>query len=214
MYTRYMTLLFFLYAGILTCAIWTVILQNKNKKNSHPYHVPFTTIIIALVLTVFGIMQAFSPLLQTLLERNMVLIFSGQWWRLFTSLLVQDGGLAGTIFNIIALLIIGSLAEQSWKRFEWLVIFLIGGILTNCLALFWQPIGAGNSIANFSLAGSLFMLSFFVHKQKFSQIISILGVILALVLLCMHDIHGIAVFIGMIIGLLLSWKTRPIVKSP
>jgi hypothetical protein len=36
----------------------------------------------------------------------------GDWWRTFTALLVQDGGVAGTISNLAFLLVLGAMAEQ------------------------------------------------------------------------------------------------------
>ena len=40
-------------------------------------------------------------------ERNWTLIGQGQVWRLLTSLVVQDGGLIGAVFNLVALALIG-----------------------------------------------------------------------------------------------------------
>jgi hypothetical protein len=34
----------------------------------------------------------------------------GDWWRTFTALLVQDGGVAGTISNLAFLLVLGAIA--------------------------------------------------------------------------------------------------------
>jgi membrane associated rhomboid family serine protease len=45
------------------------------------------------------------------LERTPVGL-SGEWWRSFTALFVQDGGLPGTLSNLAFLLVIGTIAEQ------------------------------------------------------------------------------------------------------
>jgi hypothetical protein len=55
-------------------------------------------------------------------------------WRWLTSLLVQDGGVLGTASNLIFLGLLGAVAGQ------------VAGV-------FWQPVGAGNSMAVCGLAG-------------------------------------------------------------
>jgi hypothetical protein len=55
-------------------------------------------------------------------------------WRWLTSLLVQDGGVLGTASNLIFLGLLGAVAGQ------------VAGV-------FWQPVGAGNSVAVCGLAG-------------------------------------------------------------
>ena len=49
----------------------------------------------------------------------------GDWWRSFTSLLVQDGGVPGTLSNLCFL---GALAEQVAGRWRWLVAYLGAGL--------------------------------------------------------------------------------------
>jgi membrane associated rhomboid family serine protease len=46
----------------------------------------------------------------------------GDWWRTFTALLVQDGGVAGTISNLAFLLVLGAVAEQVLGPGRWLVL--------------------------------------------------------------------------------------------
>lgn len=71
------------------------------------------------MLLLFLAAQLIHPALLTLLERDAARIRQGEWWRLATALLVQDGGLAGGISNIAALLLIGSQAEQLLQRRVW-----------------------------------------------------------------------------------------------
>lgn len=79
-----------------------------------------------------------------------------EWWRNGTALLFQDGGIAGTFFNLAFLIVIGTLAEQVINRGAWLILYCVGGLLAEVVAHFWQPVGAGNSVAICALTGALF----------------------------------------------------------
>jgi membrane associated rhomboid family serine protease len=52
----------------------------------------------------------------------------GDWWRTFTALLVQDGGVPGMLSNLFFLLVLGALAEQVAGRRRWLVAYLGAGL--------------------------------------------------------------------------------------
>jgi membrane associated rhomboid family serine protease len=79
----------------------------------------------------------------------------GDWWRSFTSLFVQDGGVAGTISNLAFLLVMGTLVEQFLSRGRWFACYFGAGLCGEIVAYAWQPTGAGNSVANCGLAGAL-----------------------------------------------------------
>lgn len=79
----------------------------------------------------------------------------GQWWRNASALLAQDGGLAGAAINVVFLVVIGTLAEQVISRWEWIFLYCVGGILAELVAHFWQPTGAGNSIAICAITGPI-----------------------------------------------------------
>jgi membrane associated rhomboid family serine protease len=79
----------------------------------------------------------------------------GEWWRTVTSLLVQDGGVTGTVSNLVFLAVLGTLAEQVAGRWRWLVAYLGAGLVGELAGYAWQPRGAGNSVAVCGLAGLL-----------------------------------------------------------
>jgi len=115
---------------------------------------------IPLTLAVFAVTAAFSlsqfafPAVLTSLQRTPA-IRDGQVWRLFTSLLVQDGGWFGTISNLFFLLLVGALAELTIRRWLWATCYLGCGLAAEGIAVAWQPTGGGNSIAICGLAGAL-----------------------------------------------------------
>ena len=79
----------------------------------------------------------------------------GEWWRLFTALFVQDGGVLGTVSNLAFLLVMGVLAEQVVGPGRWLVGYFGAGLAGELAGYAWQPRGAGNSVAVCGLAGVL-----------------------------------------------------------
>ena len=50
------------------------------------------------------------------LRRDAAALSDGQLWRLLTALLVQDGGIPGTVFNLLGLVAVGVAAERRLGR--------------------------------------------------------------------------------------------------
>jgi membrane associated rhomboid family serine protease len=73
---------------------------------------------------------------------------------LFTSLLVHDGW-AALAFNLVGFAILGAAVERRMGAARWVVFYLVGGLVGEIVALWWQPVGAGNSVASFGLVGAL-----------------------------------------------------------
>jgi membrane associated rhomboid family serine protease len=184
-----------------------ILLRNRlsvPRSNTREFHFPRTTLLLLLAVAVPSALQLFFPVVLSLFERDYERFLSGDWWRLVTPLFVQDGGIAGTIFNLVSLLLVGSVAERLWGGRYMLIIFFIGGIIGEIVAFTWQPVGAGNSIGNFSLAASIAMASLTRHPSRSIQI----GAVFALgadgLLVGLQDIHGAAAIVGAILGLILS----------
>jgi membrane associated rhomboid family serine protease len=68
---------------------------------------------------------------------------AGDWWRTFTALLVQDGGVAGTISNLAFLLVLGAMAEQVLGVGRWLVCYLGAGLVGELAGLGGSQAGRG-----------------------------------------------------------------------
>jgi membrane associated rhomboid family serine protease len=80
-------------------------------------------------------------------------------WRIVTALFVQDGGVLGAVSNLAFLAVIGAVAEQVLSRPRWTAHYVGVGVATELVALSWQPVGGGNSIAVCGLAGALAVAS-------------------------------------------------------
>jgi membrane associated rhomboid family serine protease len=185
-----------LYIGVLV----TSVVAGQNNVPKGPKRIPYATILVCIPLVICLVLQYLHPSLLTTFERNTFYIQQGQWWRILTALFFQDGGISGGLFNIVFFMKIGSLAEQMWNKFTWIIIYFGTGILAECVALFWQPTGAGNSIAIFGLAASILVFVLIRTNHLFTRACCVLGVILACVLLLERDIHGAAFFIGVVIS--------------
>ena len=167
---------------------------------------PWATTVAVLIVGLPTLAQfTVAPSLLQNLERNWILISHGQVWRLLTSLVVQDGGVAGAIFNLVALATIGFAAEKLWGGKRWTAIALSGALGAELWGKIVQPIGAGNSVAVFSLAASIAIIAVLrgAGVQRLLGLISLVG---AAVLLIICDIHGAAATIGAVLGGVLATR--------
>jgi len=161
-----------------------------------------------LAVAVPTTLQFFFPSVLTLFERDYMRFLAGDWWRLITPLFVQDGGISGSIFNLVSLLLVGSASEQLWGSQRWLIIWFIGGVLSEIIAFAWQPVGAGNSVANFSLAASVAVLCLTRNPLRTARIAALLALGAGVSLLLLNDIHGAAAMLGAVIAIVLIWFDR------
>jgi membrane associated rhomboid family serine protease len=168
---------------------------------------PTVTLTLFLILAATAILQWTFPAVLLAFERDGRRIIAGEWWRLVTALFAQNGGIAGTVFNLVSLLLVGSVAERVWGGRRWLVIFFAGGLLSEVVAVRWQPIGAGNSVANFSLAATLAVLCV-VRRPAVAMVVAASSLAGGAALLLMRDIHGAATGFGAMIGLVLIGLDR------
>jgi membrane associated rhomboid family serine protease len=116
--------------------------------------VPWLTLSVTLVTAAVSLTQLAVPQLLERLGRTPA-ARHGESWRLLTSMLVQDGGVAGTVFNLGGLVVLGVLAERVDPRLHWAMAYLGAGLVGELAGLWWQPSGGGNSVAVCGLAGLL-----------------------------------------------------------
>lgn len=184
--------------------IWAVLvpaLLAGRQFPPGPLKRPWLTFMIFALLAVALAAQMMSPDLLPRFQREARAVADGQVYRLFTALWFQDGWLAGGIFNLTLLIFVGFTAEQIWRRAAWIGLYLGVALAVEYLALSWQPIGAGNSIAVFALAGSLLGAN---RDRKFPILaLRAIGALAAVLLAWQHDIHGAAAVAGLLLGMLL-----------
>lgn len=161
---------------------------------------PFLTLACFLVIAAFSFAQfTIEPGLLSLLMRDAERVYSGQPWRLLTSLLVQDGGWVGATFNLAGLLAIGTVAERMLGRLRWAVVAALSVAVAQAFALFWQPTGAGNSILNFGLAGAVCAVCLLSRPARQLLVPAIIALACFVLLLAGRDIHGVAALSGALV---------------
>lgn len=113
---------------------------------------PVVTAVVFAVTGLSNVLQFLVPGMLARLERAPAGL-RGDWWRTVTALLVQDGGVAGTLSNLAFLVAAGAVAEQVTSRPRWLLGYFGAGLTGELAGYAWQPHGGGNSIAVCGLAG-------------------------------------------------------------
>src|SRR5262249_54412401 len=79
----------------------------------HPEPRPgWATIALFAFVAVPSVVGLAIPPVRHALERDADRIGDGQLWRLVSALVQQDGGVPGTVFNLVSLLLIGSVSER------------------------------------------------------------------------------------------------------
>ena len=191
-----------LYCFILYAGFFCAGMQVQGRAPA--MRIPKATLGLLAIVGIPSLLQFAFPVILTTLERNWPLILQGQVWRIVTALTVQDGGLFGTVFNLTGLLLIGIAAERLWGPARMAAIFMAGGVITEFLAYFWQPVGGGNSIANFALSAATAVLGLMTVKNSVVRAIAVAILAAGVILLIRKDIHGIAVVVGAILGLIVQ----------
>lgn len=159
-----------------------------------------TLFIAAITFTVSAIGNIVPEALDTF-ARDRDLLLDGEWWRLVTPLVVQDGGWAGTTFNIVTLLVLGTIVESLFGRRVLVVVYVSAGLVSEILAYtLLQHHGiAGNSVAVLGLAG-LLVVSLVLSRAMPLRAIGAIGLVAGLSLVITANLHGVGFSIGAIIG--------------
>ena len=169
---------------------------------------PITTIIVLVVTAIFTGLQFPFPTVLEALRRNPHALAAGEWWRLVTPLLVHSDGWAQIVFNFVAIIIFGVLAERVFGHWWWLALYLGGGIVGEIAGYFWDPFGAGASVGLFGLLGGLLIWLLLSLNTPRSRIAAVIGLLTVVALLILRDIHGYAALAGACLALLPLWRSQ------
>jgi membrane associated rhomboid family serine protease len=172
-----------------------------NKEARSELHRVRITYATAVVLLICAVLQSSYPSILLDLQRDRLPIAAGEWWRVVTAIFVQDGALTGTIFNLLTLTLVGYIAERIFGTTYWLLVFFSGAILSELVALAWQPVGAGNSVGTFSLAGAVCIWCLAHGRGRLSRFQTCIALAAFAALLMIRDIHGAAAAFGLLVGL-------------
>jgi membrane associated rhomboid family serine protease len=113
-----------------------------GRAASTPAFPVLTTAVATVTAAVSTAGLVAEPVLLAL-RRDAAALSDGQLWRLLTALLVQDGGVPGTVFNLLGLVLVGVAAERRLGARAWLAAYLTGGLTGEFVG--WQ--GGSRSVA-------------------------------------------------------------------
>jgi hypothetical protein len=80
----------------------------------------------------------------------------------------------------------------------------LGGLVGNLVGLAWQPVGAGNSAANFSLAASITIVCLARRAPRPLSVAALIALGADIVLLVLADIDSAAALAGVFAALLMT----------
>lgn len=181
---------------VLTIFVVVLLMQGRTEK----LRWPIATTVIWVITLVVGVFAVFDQNLLDAIGRNGDRLASGEWWRIISPLIGQDGGLVGLLFNLLTLAFVGTVVENLFGRRMLVGVYLAAGLIGEIAAYtVLPPQGfAGNSVANFGLVGLLFVVG--VTKQMPAWVIAAIGLFLGVVMLVGLSIHGVGFAVGALIG--------------
>lgn len=202
----------------LTSALFVVVLvlgamaASRLPRAAGARRVPVATLVALVVVGVPTLLQlTVAPGLLDAWGRDWPRELGGQWWRLVTSLLVQDGGASGAVLNLVGLAVVGALAERAWGARRWAVIAVVAGVGAQLWGAVVQPVGAGNSVVVFGLAAASALAALVrgpVPAPVPARVVGALALLAGLGLLVTGDLHGGAVALGALTGAVLLGRDR------
>ncbi|QDZ15902.1 rhomboid family intramembrane serine protease [Humibacter ginsenosidimutans] len=172
---------------------------------------PWPALVLAVIIGVPSLLQFALPGLTDALARDPdATLRHGQWWRILTALLVQDGGPVAAVFNLVVVALALTLGTWIWGPWLAVALYLVPSIVLNLLAVAWGQSGGGSSFANDGLMFSVFALGLLIGTRdaaRASQASTIsvrvcgaIGVLVAIVLVATGDAHGVAMLFGLVLG--------------
>jgi rhomboid protease GluP len=172
--------------------------KDVAVRQGEPGRLPIVTIVVLTIIVITNGLQFLVPGFLDALRRDPQALAAGQWWRMVSPLLVNDGGLLGCMYVAIGILLVGVLVEQLFGWWRWLVLFFAAGLVGELMGYAWDPHGAGASIALFGLAAGLLVWLFRYHGPVQIASLYLVGLIAALVGLAFGGWIAAAVLAGLV----------------
>jgi hypothetical protein len=170
---------------------------------------PWFGAVATAVIGVPSLLQFAWPAIDSALRRNPAATLDhGQWWRVLTAMLAQDGGVAGAIFNLLVVALVTCTGEWIWGRRRAIALFVVPSIILNLLAIAWGTSGGGSSFASDALLMSVCGLGLVTVRNHVVRICATAAIIVGTALIGIDDAHGVAMLIGAATGIVLGLGSR------
>lgn len=188
-------------ALVVLAAFIRVALGMWRASGNRP-RVPVVAIILVAVIGIPSIGQyLWWPVVGAALRREPELtLHHGEWWRVFTAVLAQDGGLGAAIFSLVVVAIVAVFSD--WIQGPWLTlgIFVFCSVVLNLLAVGWGAVGGGTSFASDGTMLSILVLGLVVTSNRVVIVLATLTIAAGILLVVLLDAHGVAILLGAAIG--------------
>lgn len=191
-------------------AVAVMLVATAAAGDTTPWRPPrASTAALWLIVLVPSLVQLLVPAMLSGLRRDWPRILDGQIWRLVTSVVVQDGGVAGLLFNASCLTLVLLGAQLYWSGIRIWTTFWAGAIVSNlAVGPDLQPTGAGSSMAAFVL-GSAIAANALCARQRLRAVGWAWVVVgCAAVMVVGRDYHAVACAVGLLAGLLPPYGSR------
>jgi rhomboid protease GluP len=162
---------------------------------------PTVTILATALTAAISLVGFAQPDVVDALRRSPLVWQESQWWRMLTPVLVNPEGWSQFASNMAGMLAIGITAERWFGARTWLISFLTGTVVGELAGLAWQPVGAGTSVAVCGLLGTLAVGLWQRVGTGPARFGAAVLLAMAVLLTCIHDIHGPPLLAGTIVAL-------------
>ncbi|MFT3716501.1 MAG: rhomboid family intramembrane serine protease [Gordonia sp. (in: high G+C Gram-positive bacteria)] len=196
--------------------IWVIVAATVGggmqflQRHGRRLAVPVATLTLAAVTTAVSVAGILSPAVLNALGRDRSRLVDGQWWRIVTPLVVQDGAWGGLVFNVVVLLVVGTVAESIVGARTTVFVYLVSGVASEVVAYTLIPHQgfAGNSVADLGLAG-LCLAMYVLARRGPAVVFGVVGLLAGLVLLVTGNLHGVGFTAGALCGAgIVWWRSR------
>ena len=192
--------------ALLGAAVYAVswfLLVRRRPEGRPPRLTAWGVGLVALVAAGW-VAQLLRPSLLGQGMRDPAAIRAGQWWRLATALVLQDGGWAAAAIDIVALAVTVGLAGEVLAPRVGLLVAVLGGVAANLVTvLTLGQAGAGSSTATMVLLVVAVLATLRDPSWREAGLLVVL-VALTVVLLARRDPDGVALAVGLVVG---TWRS-------
>ncbi|MEE2035506.1 rhomboid family intramembrane serine protease [Rhodococcus chondri] len=172
---------------------------------------PIAAVAVWAVVAMASLSRLLFPSLPGTFRRDPVRTRDeGEWWRVFSSALIQDGGVLDMIVALVFLAVVAAVSVRIWGWYRAVALLLVGQLLWGLFTTFVSPsVGAGTLGATLALAGSVAGLWPVVGARHRLLAAAAATFVLGAALVAFDDAHGVAVLIGMLLGAVLGTVLPP-----
>ena len=136
-----------------------------------------------------------------------------QWWRLLTTIFLH-AGIPHLIVNMITLFIVGTVIESKIGSTKFLLVFILSGVASAIVTMYFANSAVGASGAIFGIIGSMIVIMI-KDKKHIRSNMSIIELIFLIAYIVFVNLSGIPSFVahiaGLIFGIIIS---SVMVKKP